>query len=63
VSNAINTGALPLDANGVYFVLTSADVHETSGFCVDFCGWHTHGSLNNVDVKFSFVGNSDTQCP
>jgi hypothetical protein len=33
VSGAISSGALPADANGVYFVLTSSDVNETSGFC------------------------------
>ena len=32
VANAISSGSLPTDANAVYFVLTSADVNETSGF-------------------------------
>jgi hypothetical protein len=32
VANAITSGALPADKNGVYFLLTSADVQETSGF-------------------------------
>jgi hypothetical protein len=50
------------DANGIYFVLTSADVKETSGFCSKYCGWHTHATINNVDVKYAFVGNPD-QCP
>jgi hypothetical protein len=63
VAAAINKpGGLPLDANGVYFVLTSADVDETSGFCRVYCGWHTHGSINGNDIKYAFVGNPD-RCP
>ena len=54
-------GATP-DRNAIYFVLTSAEVNETSGFCTQYCGWHTHGSINGVDVKYSFVGNPD-RCP
>jgi hypothetical protein len=50
------------DPNGVYFVLTSADVNETSGFCTQYCGWHTHGSINGVDIKYSFIGNA-ARCP
>jgi hypothetical protein len=50
------------DPHGVYFVLTSADVNETSGFCTQYCGWHTHGSINGVDIKYSFIGNA-ARCP
>jgi hypothetical protein len=32
VTGAISGGKLPLDPDGVYFVLTSKDVNETSGF-------------------------------
>jgi len=62
VSSAISGGRLPLDTNGVYFVLTSADVNETSGFCTQYCGWHTYGTISGSNVKFSFVGNPD-RCP
>jgi hypothetical protein len=58
VSSAISSGALPLDSNAVYFVLTSQDVNETSGFCTQYCGWHTHGSISSTDVKYAFVGNA-----
>jgi hypothetical protein len=61
VSSSI-TKAFPFDPSGVYFVLTSAEVHETSGFCTQYCGWHTHFTLNGNDVKYAFVGNGD-QCP
>jgi hypothetical protein len=62
VSSAISSGRLPTDTNAVYFVLTSADVNATSGFCTQYCGWHTHGTINGSDIKYSFVGNPD-RCP
>jgi hypothetical protein len=62
VSNAITSGALPKDTNGVYFVLTSADVTASSGFCTQYCGWHTHGTISGSDIKYAFVGNPD-RCP
>lgn len=62
VSNAITSGALPKDANGVYFVMTSPDVNETSGFCSSYCGWHTNGSIQGTDVKYAFIGDPD-RCP
>jgi hypothetical protein len=62
VADALSSGRLHADANGVYFVLTSADVNESSGFCTQYCGWHTHGSIGGMDIKYSFVGNPD-RCP
>jgi hypothetical protein len=62
VSSAINSGGLPIDQNAVYFVLTSQDVSETSGFCTQYCGWHTHGLINGQDIKYSFIGNA-ARCP
>lgn len=62
VSNAISIGALPKDTNGLFFVLTSSDVSETSGFCTRYCGWHTHTTIVGADIKYAFVGNPD-RCP
>lgn len=62
VSNTISGGQLPADTNGIYFVLTSSDVNETSGFCSSYCGWHTNGTINGEDIKYSFVGNP-ARCP
>ncbi|HWY59096.1 MAG TPA: hypothetical protein VNZ03_31825 [Terriglobales bacterium] len=62
VSGAISSRALPRDANGLYFVLTSSDVAETSGFCTKYCGWHTSSIMGGTDIKFAFVGNAD-RCP
>src|SRR5947208_10148171 len=62
VAGAISSGGLPYDTNAVYFVLTSADVTASSGFCTQYCGWHTHGTLNGFDIKYAFIGNPD-RCP
>ena len=62
VSSAISSGALPKDTGAVYFVLTSSDVNETSGFCTQYCGWHTSGSISGSDIKYAFVGNPQ-RCP
>lgn len=62
VTRAINNKSLPYDPNGVYFVLTSKDVNETSGFCTQYCGWHDYGFYNNTNIKFAFIGNPD-RCP
>jgi len=57
VTNAIN-GHLPNNPNGIYFVLTSSDVSESSGFCSRYCGWHTDGIISGSDIKYAFVGNA-----
>jgi len=62
VSSAISHHKLPKDNNGVYFVLTSADVNETSGFCTQYCGWHGAIPVGFSLVKYAFVGNPD-RCP
>jgi hypothetical protein len=63
VFGAIDNGGLPLDANGIYLVLTSADVNATSGFCTQYCGWHTHALHGSFgQIKYAFVGDP-TRCP
>ena len=62
VANVLNSGALPRDANGIYLVLTSSNINETSGFCTRYCGFHTHATLGGVDIKYGFIGNPD-RCP
>ncbi|HET7902863.1 MAG TPA: hypothetical protein VFL59_16880 [Candidatus Nanopelagicales bacterium] len=61
VSNAISSGRLPKDTNGVYFVLTAKDVSETSGFLTKYCGWHTHATIGGSDIKYAFVGDPSTK--
>jgi hypothetical protein len=58
VSNALTSHALPTDTNGVYFVLTSSDISK-SGFCTQYCGWHTAATINGATVQYSFVGNAN----
>lgn len=62
VASAISSGRLPKDTNAVYFVLTSKDVTASSGFCTQYCGWHTHGTISGSDIKYSFIGNPE-RCP
>lgn len=65
VKNAIASGTVgPVagDTKAVYFVLTSADVNATSGFCTQYCGWHTSATIGGSPIKYSFVGNPD-RCP
>lgn len=59
VSSALSGGRLPPDLNGLYFVLTSSNVSESSGFCSRYCGWHTRGTISGRDIKYSFVGNAN----
>ncbi len=60
VRNAIASGKLgPPDVNGVYFVLTSSDVSERSGFCTKYCGWHTASTIAGTNIKYAFVGNAN----
>jgi len=61
ISAQLKSGGLPTDPNGVYLFLTSSNVSE-SGFCSQFCGFHTHQTLNGADIKWAFIGNSD-RCP
>jgi hypothetical protein len=58
VNSAITSGRLPYNANGVYFVITSSNVTASSGFCTQYCGWHTVGNLTSGKVRYSFVGNA-----
>jgi hypothetical protein len=53
----------PTDTNGVYFVLTAPNVSEGgNGFCGNYCGWHTHATINGRDIKYAFIGDP-TRCP
>jgi hypothetical protein len=70
VADAITSGALPTwtptgitaskvpDPNGVYFVLTSKDVGESSGFLTRYCGWHYFSAVAGIDTKYAFIGDA-----
>ena len=64
VADAIGTagwGGSGGDEEGVYFVLTSADVTATSGFCTVYCGWHTAANMTlggtQKAIKYAFIGD------
>ncbi|HEY2914505.1 MAG TPA: hypothetical protein VGK21_14170 [Candidatus Angelobacter sp.] len=73
INAALNSGKLPVDPNGIYFLLTSPDVTlnfppatpggSPQGFCTAFCGFHTSGTFGPTDIKVAFVGDPATQCP
>lgn len=46
IQDAVVSGKFPLDQNGVYLVLASADVDETSGFCTLYCAFHGYQPVN-----------------
>src|SRR6185369_14552430 len=58
ISAQLTSGNLPTDPNGVYLFATSSNVKE-SGFCTQFCGFHTHQTLNGADIKWAFIGNTN----
>jgi len=60
VTDALKAGTLPVDTNALYYVLTSADVSETSdigGFCSDYCGYHITTTYQGSVVKYAFIGD------
>jgi hypothetical protein len=60
VNAVIKAGTLPKDTNGVYVVMTSADVPGTDGFCNNFCGYHNSYTYSpTFNYKFIFSGNTD----
>jgi hypothetical protein len=58
VRGVLDSGALPVDYDGVYLVLTSADV-TTSGFCSRFCAYHSWFTYGSLTIKTGFVGNPE----
>jgi len=65
VRDRIGAGILPLDPNGIYLVLASADVGSTAtGFCTAVNTPPHHGSdeFFFVRYKYGFVGNPG-RCP
>lgn len=58
INSHIGAGKFPADPNGIYFLITSKDVTASSGFCTQYCGWHTYGTLGGTaNLKYSFLGD------
>lgn len=64
ISNQINSGALPFNNDGVYFMVSSNEVYET-GFCSSDCGWHSAAYVSGSTriMKYGWIGDASTQCP
>ena len=58
VNRNVGNGKLPYNPDAVYFVITSSNVNETSGFCTQYCGWHTYGNVTSGHVRYAFIGNA-----
>ena len=64
VTDAVTTGSLPADPNGIYLILASSDMASTTtGLCAPNAPPY-HGSFtwNGVTLKYGFVGNP-LRCP
>jgi len=63
VQSALLNGHLPVDEGGVYFVITSPDVHAI-GFCNSFCAYHSNSTsiISGKDIKYSLVPDPSQAC-
>jgi hypothetical protein len=66
ITEEIGSNHLPLDPDGVYFVFTSKDVYADTNyydvFCGNMCGWHNNMFVNGLNIRYSFVGDTE-RCP
>jgi hypothetical protein len=57
ISNAISSGLLPLDANGIYAFIFRGNI-SSPGFLSSFCGYHSAFYYNGVTLlKYFMVGD------
>jgi hypothetical protein len=61
VSSWILSEQVPLDPQGIYFVLASDDVNM-AGHCTDFCEFHHFTTVAGIEIRYAFVGNP-RRCP
>jgi hypothetical protein len=64
ISKQVNNFQLPQDPNGIYVVISSADIASTeTGFCTPSAPpFHGQGIVNGTLVKYIFLGNPN-RCP
>ena len=64
ISDQVNSFRLPLDPNGIYIVIASADIASTAtGFCTPSAPpYHGQGLVNGAPMKYIFLGNPN-RCP
>jgi hypothetical protein len=56
VYTQVATGQLPYDPYGMYMVMASPDIAESSGFGSTYCGWHGRVDWYDLPLRFGFVG-------
>ena len=65
VADQLAIGEFPVDSQGIYLVMTSADVtiqDNNTHFCVTCCNAHRSFDFNGTPIKSVFVGNP-VRCP
>ncbi|KDP28203.1 hypothetical protein JCGZ_13974 [Jatropha curcas] len=62
VIDQINKKTLPVDADGMYLVLTASDV-TVDGFCRGSCGFHGTLQIDKAKIVYAHVGDASNQCP
>lgn len=63
VSHAITAGGLPVDENGVYFVVTAPNI-KVAGFCKSFCAYHTTSTsiVPGKHIRYALVPDPGQAC-
>ena len=56
VRHQIETNGLPQDPSGIYIVVTSPDVDESSGYGTKYCAWHGRTTALGSVFRIGFVG-------
>jgi len=56
VAAAVARRSLPRDSKAIYLVITSSAVTK-QGFLTQYCGWHSHATVQGSSLKFSFIGD------
>ena len=64
ISKQVNNFQLPQDPNGIYVIVSSADIASTeTGFCTPSAPpFHGEGLVNGLMVRYIFLGNPN-RCP
>ena len=62
IYNFIRNSSWTLSKSDIYMLISDETVHETSGLCELYCGWHTYYKRVKSTYKFAYVG-SPKRCP
>jgi hypothetical protein len=62
IQRAVVSKTFPADPNGVYFVVVSGDVDESSGLCTLYCGFHGYQPVHGLKVNRGLCGDSTAGC-